>query len=395
LYCISLCLPKDNDAITSENNGLWPNHTIGTNFAILDPWAKLLFQKFVRNKKIYVFITNNISAENSMKKLFSAALIAATFFSASAYAQCDSGERIIKFSFVTASTGHPKGEAATAIANRINTEMNGKACMQLFPSSQLFDDNKVMEALLLGDVQVAAPSLSKFESFTKKYRIFDFPFLFSDMESVNRFTQGPKGQELLGAIEGKGYVGLSYIFNGLKQFSANKPLILPSDGAGLKYRVQTSDVAVAMIEAIGGNAQKLAFKEVYGALQTGVVDGQENTWSNIYTKKFFEVQDGTTETNHQLLTYLAVTSKNWLNSLPDDVREQFLSIFQEETNKANARSTEVNEASKQKILAAGGKVITLTPAQREEWVTVMKPVWGQFAKDVGQDTIDAAVAAGQ
>ena len=136
-----------------------------------------------------------------MKKLFSAALIAATFFSASAYAQCDSGERIIKFSFVTASTGHPKGEAATAIANRINTEMNGKACMQLFPSSQLFDDNKVMEALLLGDVQVAAPSLSKFESFTKKYRIFDFPFLFSDMESVNRFTQGPKGQELLGAIE--------------------------------------------------------------------------------------------------------------------------------------------------------------------------------------------------
>jgi C4-dicarboxylate-binding protein DctP len=358
-------------------------------------WANFLFQEFVRNKNIYVFITNNISAENSMKKLFSAALIAATFFSANAYAQCDSGERIIKFSFVTASTGHPKGEAATAIAKRINTEMNGKACMQLFPSSQLFDDNKVMEALLLGDVQVAAPSLSKFESFTKKYRIFDFPFLFSDMESVNRFTQGPKGQELLGAIEGKGYVGLSYIFNGLKQFSANKPLILPSDGAGLKYRVQTSDVAVAMIEAIGGNAQKLAFKEVYGALQTGVVDGQENTWSNIYTKKFFEVQDGTTETNHQLLTYLAVTSKNWLNSLPDDVREQFLSIFQEETNKANARSTEVNEASKQKILAAGGKVITLTPAQRKEWVTVMKPVWGQFAKDVGQDTIDAAVAAGQ
>jgi C4-dicarboxylate-binding protein DctP len=333
--------------------------------------------------------------EKPMKKLFSVALIAATFFSANAYAQCDPGERVIKFSFVTAATGHPKGEAATAIADRINSEMNGKACMQLFPSSQLFDDNKVMEALLLGDVQVAAPSLSKFESFTKKYRIFDFPFLFSDMGAVNTFTQGPKGQELLGAIEGKGYVGLSYIYNGLKHFSANKPLVLPSDAAGLKFRVQTSDVAVAMVEAIGGNAQKLAFKEVYGALQTGVVDGQENTWSNIYTKKFFEVQDGTTETNHQLLTYLAVTSKTWLNSLPNDEREQFLTIFQEETNKANARSTEVNEASKQKIIAAGGKIISLTPAQRQEWVTVMKPVWGKFAKDVGQDTIDAAVAAGQ
>ncbi len=330
-----------------------------------------------------------------MKKLFTAAIIAATAFSANTFANCDPGERVIKFSFVTAATGHPKGEAATAIANRINSEMNGKACMQLFPSSQLFDDNKVMEALLLGDVQVAAPSLSKFEAYTKKYRIFDFPFLFSDMDAVNKFTQGPKGQELLGAIENKGYVGLSYIYNGLKHFSANKPLVLPSDADGLKFRVQTSDVAVAMIEAIGGNAQKLAFKEVYGALQTGVVDGQENTWSNIYTKKFFEVQKGTTETNHQLLTYLAVTSKDWLNSLPADERKQFLTIFKEETNKANARSTEVNEANKQKILAAGGTIRTLTPEQRKAWITVMRPVWDKFAKDVGQDTIDAAVAAGQ
>lgn len=330
-----------------------------------------------------------------MKKLFSIAAIAATIFSANTFAQCDLGERVIKFSFVTAATGHPKGEAATAIADRINSEMNGKACMQLFPSSQLFDDNKVMEALLLGDVQVAAPSLSKFEAFTKKYRIFDFPFLFSDMDAVNKFTQGPKGQELLGAIENKGYVGLSYIYNGLKHFSANKPLLSPADAKGLKFRVQTSDVAVAMIEAIGGNAQKLAFKEVYGALQTGVVDGQENTWSNIFTKKFFEVQDGTTETNHQLLTYLAVTSKSWLKSLPKDVREQFVTIFKEETDKANARSTAVNEASKQKILASGGKIVSLTPAQRQAWITVMRPVWDKFAKDVGQDTIDAAVAAGK
>jgi len=330
-----------------------------------------------------------------MKKLLTAAIIAATAFSANTFANCEEGERVIKFSFVTAATGHPKGEAATAIAKRINSEMDGRACMQLFPSSQLFDDNKVMEALLLGDVQVAAPSLSKFEAYTKKYRIFDFPFLFPNMEAVNKFTQGPKGQELLGAIEDKGYVGLSYIYNGLKHFSANKALLLPSDATGLKFRVQTSDVAVAMIEAIGGNAQKLAFKEVYGALQTGVVDGQENTWSNIYTKKFFEVQDGTTETSHQLLTYLAVTSKDWLNSLPAADRDQFLKIFREETNAANAQSTQVNAANKAKIIAAGGVVRTLTPEQRAAWISVMRPVWDKFADDVGQDTIDAAVAAGQ
>lgn len=330
-----------------------------------------------------------------MKNLLTAVAIAATTFSAGAFADCDKGERVIKFSFVTAATGHPKGEAATAIAKRINTEMNGKACMQLFPSSQLFDDNKVMEALALGDVQVAAPSLSKFESYTKKYRIFDFPFLFQDMAAVNRFTEGEKGQELLGAIEDKGYVGLSYIYNGLKHFSASKPLITPADAKGLKFRVQTSDVAVAMIEAIGGNAQKLAFKEVYGALQTGVVDGQENTWSNIYTKKFFEVQNSVTETNHQLLTYLAVTSKEWLDSLPADVRNQFLTIFREETAAANARATKINEENRQKILSSGGVIHTLTPEQREQWISVMRPVWDKFAKDVGRDTIDAAVAANQ
>ena len=308
--------------------------------------------------------------------------------------ECDKGERVIKFSFVTAASGHPKGEAATAIANRVNKEMNGKACMQLFPSSQLFDDNKVMEALLLGDVQIAAPSLAKFEAYTKKYRLFDLPFLFSDMKSVNNFTNGPKGQELLGAIEDKGYVGLSYIYNGLKHFSAKKPLVNPTDATGLKFRVQTSDVAVAMIEAIGGNAQKLAFKEVYGALQTGVVDGQENTWSNIYTKKFFEVQDGVTETNHQLLTYLAVTSKDWLDSLPKDVRDQFVTIFKEETANANARATAINEENKQKIIQSGGIVRTLTDAQRQEWINIMKPVWDEFKDDIGQDYIDAAVAAG-
>jgi C4-dicarboxylate-binding protein DctP len=171
--------------------------------------------------------------------------------------------------------------------------------------------------------------------------------------------------------------------------------MVPSDAEGMKFRVQTSDVAVAMIEAMGASAQKLAFKEVYGALQTGVVDGQENTWSNIYAEKFFEVQDGVTETNHQLLTYLAVTSKEWLDSLDPEVREQFLTIFNEEVVAANAQATAVNEDAKQKMIAAGGVVRTLTPEQRQEWVDVMKPVWDQFKDDIGQDVIDAAVAAGQ
>ncbi|MQA64447.1 MAG: DctP family TRAP transporter solute-binding subunit [Alphaproteobacteria bacterium] len=311
-----------------------------------------------------------------------------------AFAKCDKGEVVIKFSHVVAATGNPKGEAAQKLADRINKEMNGKACMEVYPNSQLYDDDKVLEAMLLGDVQLAAPSLSKFEKYTKTYRVFDLPFLFASMEQVRKFTGGPAGQKLLHAMDKVGFTGLDYWNNGLKQISAKKPLLTPSDAKGLKFRVQPSDVAVAMIRAMGASAQKMAFKEVYGALQTGVVDGQENSWSNIYSMKFFEVQDGVTETNHQLLNYLVVTSKPWLDGLKPDVRTQFLKILKEETEAGNASAEKINQEARAKIIAAGKKVRTLTAAQRAEWVKVMKPVWKKFEKDIGADVIEAAVAAG-
>lgn len=331
-----------------------------------------------------------------MKKFVLAAAAAASFaMTAPAMASdgCDDGEMVIKFSHVVAATGHPKGDAATMLADRVNKEMDGTACMQVFPNSQLFDDDKVMEALLLGDVQLAAPSLSKFEAYTLKYRLFDLPFLFQDLDAVSNFTDAEAGKGLLDVMQDVGYQGLGYWLSGLKQFSANKPLIEPSDANGLKFRVQTSDVAVAMIDAIGGNAQKLAFKEVYGALQTGVVDGQENTWSNIYTQKFFEVQDGITETNHQVLAYLLVTSTEWLESLDEETRTQFLTIVDEVTKAGNDAVAKKEAANRAKIIEAGATVRELTPEQRAKWVETMKPVWDQFEGDIGSDLIDAAVGS--
>ena len=146
------------------------------------------------------------------------------------------------------------------------------------------------------------------------------------------------------------------------------------------------------MEAIGGSPQKMAFSEVYGALQQGVVDGQENTWSNIYGRKFFEVQDGITETNHGIIDYLVVTSVDWLDSLDPEMRDQFTTILGEVTEMRNGESFNVNEEAKQAIVEAGGTIRQLDAAQREEWVNAMKPVWEQFAGDVGQDMIDAAQA---
>lgn len=156
--------------------------------------------------------------------------------------------------------------------------------------------------------------------------------------------------------------------------------------------MQPSEVLKAQFEALGASPQPMAFSEVYGALQTGVVDGQENTWSNVYGQKFFEVQDGTTETNHGALDYLVVTSTDWLDSLPEDVREQLLTIVQEVSAERNAAVGEVDKQARQSVLDAGGVIRELTAEQRQAWVDAMKPVWDQFREDVGQENIDAAQA---
>ncbi|MGB7205694.1 MAG: DctP family TRAP transporter solute-binding subunit [Anderseniella sp.] len=326
-------------------------------------------------------------------KIAAAAISLLGLSATGALATCDSGEMVIKFSHVVKATGHPKGDAATLLAERVNAEMNGKACMEVFPNSTLFDDDKVMEALLLGDVQLAAPSLSKFEAYTLKYRLFDLPFLWKDLTAFDKFLESEAASGLLKAVNDKGFEGLAIWSSGMKQFSAKKPLAVPTDANGLKFRVQTSDVAVAMIEAMGGSAQKLAFKEVYGALQTGVVDGQENTWSNIYTQKFFEVQDGISETNHQVLAYGVVTSKEWLDGLDPAVRDQFLAILKDVTKTANGDVAKKEAENRANILSSNGKVLELNAEQRQAWVDAMKPVWTKFEGDIGKDLIDAAAAS--
>jgi len=328
-----------------------------------------------------------------MKFLATAAMtLALSVTGQSAFASCDEGEIVIKFAHVTNTDRHPKGIAASLLEERVNEEMNGVACMEVFPNSTRDDDNKVLEAMLQGDVELAAPSLSKFEAFTRQFRIFDLPFMFEDIEAVDAFQASDAGQAMMDRMKRRGLQGLAFWHNGMKQMSANVPLIEPSDADGLKFRVQSSDVLVAQMEAIGGSPQKMAFSEVYGALQQGVVDGQENTWSNIFGKKFFEVQDGITETNHGIIDYLVVTSTEWLDSLEPEVREQFLTILAEVTEVRNAESFAVNQQARQSVLDAGGVIRELTPEQRQAWVEVMMPVWAQFADDVGQENIDAAQA---
>ena len=300
---------------------------------------------------------------------------------------------VIKFSHVVAENT-PKGQMANKFAELVERDLAGKVKVEVFPSSQLFGDNKVLEAMILGDVQLAAPSLSKFKKYTKSLQIFDLPFLFKDMAAVEKFQQGPVGQKLLMATKKKGLIGLGYLHNGLKQLSASEPLRVPADAKGKKFRIMSSDVLAAQFQAVGAMPLKKPFSEVFTLLQTKAIDGQENSWSNIYSKKFYEVQPYITESNHGVLDYFVITSAEFWMGLPDDIRTQLKKDLDEAIAFGNQVAAEKAVSDRQKIIdSKRSTIIELTPAERQQWVDAMKPVWKQFEDQIGKEYIEAAVQA--
>lgn len=324
----------------------------------------------------------------SLIRIFVVLIICALAFSQPLMAK----EIVIKFSHVTTEKT-PKGKAAKYLQELVEQRLKGKVRVEVYPNSQLYNDKEVLKALLLGDVHMAAPSLSKFGKFTKKWGLFDLPFLFKDDKAVSCFTNGPSGQALLNAVNNKGLKGLGYWLNGMKQLSANKPLMVPTDAKGEKFRIMSSDVLEAQFKAVQANPQKMSFSEVYNALSTGVIDGQENTWSNIRTKKFFEVQSDFTESNHGVLEYVLVTSTEFWDSLPKDIQTELSAIIKEVTLKETQWALEAAEADKQFILASGRtKIHSLSDAQAAQWAAAMKPVWSKFEGDVGKENIAAVLS---
>jgi C4-dicarboxylate-binding protein DctP len=300
-------------------------------------------------------------------------------------------QMVIKFSHVVAEAT-PKGQGALKFKEVAEKLLPGKVKVEVFPSSQLFGDAKEMEALLLGDVQFIAPSLSKFDRYTKKLQVFDLPFLFENTEAVDRFQQGPQGKALLTSMTSKGLRGLAYWHNGMKELSTNKDqLKRPEDVKGLKFRIQASDVLEAQFRALGANPQKMAFSEVYQALQTGVVDGQENTWSNIYSQKFYEVQKTIAATNHGVIDYMVVTNAAWWDKLPADVKKGLEQAMVEATKYANKLAEDLNQTDRKRIADAGkAKIQVLSKDDLAVWRKTMEPVWKKFEGEIGADLIQAA-----
>jgi C4-dicarboxylate-binding protein DctP len=295
---------------------------------------------------------------------------------------------VIKFSHVVAENT-PKGKGALKFKELAEAGTKGRVKVEVYPNSQLFKDGEEMQMLQLGNVQMLAPSVSKFGPLgAREFEIFDLPYIFDNYDELHKVTGGKIGQDLFKKLESKGITGLAYWDNGFKVMSANKALKTPADFRGLKMRIQSSKVLDAQMRALGATPQVMAFSEVYQALQTGVVDGTENPPSNLYTQKMNEVQKFVTLSDHGVIEYAVIVNKKFWDGLPGDVRSTLEGAMKDATRFANDIAKSENEEAMAKVKATGKtQVIALTPEEKKAWKKALIKVHRDSEATIGKALI--------
>ncbi|HTH34678.1 MAG TPA: DctP family TRAP transporter solute-binding subunit [Xanthobacteraceae bacterium] len=302
---------------------------------------------------------------------------------------------VIKFSHVV-SPDAPKGKAALLFKQLAEKYTNGKVTVEVYPNSSLYKDKEELEALQLGSVQLLAPSISKFGPLgVKEFDVFDLPFLMVDDARAHQMTSSPMMADLNKKLEAKGVSPLAYWDNGTYVYTSNVPLISPDDFRGLKMRIQGSKVLDAVARQLGAIPQIIAFGELYQALQTGVVDGEDNVPSNIWTQKFYDVQKYLTVSYHGRLTYSLITNVKFWNSLPADVRPGLDRAVKESTEFFNETAAKDNAQALKDIAATGRiQMHTLTDTEKQAWINKLMPVHkemeGRFGKEFIQNIYKAS-----
>ncbi len=302
---------------------------------------------------------------------------------------------LIRFSHVVGEST-PKGKGVEMFKQLVEERLAGKVKVEIYPRSLKFNDDEVFMALLFGDVEMAAPSLSKFRSYAPVLEVFDLPFLFNDVDHVHRFQQSDIGRQLLQTMLPVGIEGLAYWDNGMRALSADKPLRVPADADGLVFRIEPSNVIQRQYAAVGVVGLPMPFSQVYDAIKAGVVDGQENSWSNIYSRDIHSLQKNFTELDHSFLGYMVIASQDFWDELPDEIRSELTKILAEVTAEVNRMAAEQAKSTRQKIAEFEGvEIISPSETDIQLWRDAMTPIWSQFEPEIGKVVIDAAVKAGK
>lgn len=307
------------------------------------------------------------------------------------------GEYTIKFSHVV-TPETPKGQAADKFAELVAEGCGDQVTVEVYPNSELYGDEDELQALQSGAVQMLAPSSAKFTTIAPQLQVLDLPFLFDSVADIPKVVS-PETAVGQAIYENQKLADLNIKVlglwdNGLKQLSSNDKMEKPSDLKGLRFRIQPSDVLKAQFAKWGAQTTPMAFAEVYNGLQQGVIDGQENPYSNIESQNMHTVQKFITESNHGYIGYVLAINTEFFDSLPSELQDCVATAADEASAYNREIAADLNEKAKQAILDAGTTTITeLSPEQRQAFKDAVVPsVWQSYADVIGQDLVDELLA---
>ena len=298
----------------------------------------------------------------------------------------------LKLSHVAAADT-PKGLAAQRFKKVLQKKSGGQIKVQVYPNSQLYGDDDELQALQSNSVQIIAPSVDKFSRIAPEVELLALPFLFDSLSEIPKIV--PKSSKAGQAVYNnkklakKGMQVLGLWDNGLKQLTSGRQMKAPADLKGQKFRIAGKGVVQSYMQDWGVNTTVMAFSEVFTALQQGTIDGEENTYSNIYSQKFYTVQSNLTQSDHSYSGYALLVNKSFLGNLPKKLQQAVTKSADEATAYNRSIAEQTNQKDKSKIKQAGGTaILELSSSQRNSFKKVVVPkVWEQYADTIGKDII--------
>lgn len=284
---------------------------------------------------------------------------------------------------------HPQGQGLKKFAELVEQKSGGKMKVQMFFSAQLGDDQKMTEALQGGLQEITIPSTSPLVGMVKEFGIFDFPFLFNNGEEADAVLDGPVGQKLLEKLPEHGLIGLTYWENGFRNLTNSaRPVATATDFQGLKIRTMQNKVHLEAFSALGANPTPMAFSEVFTALESKTVDGQENPLATIESNKFYEVQPYLSLTNHVYTPFAFLVSKKFWDQLSEEEKNILKESSVEAGKYQRELNREVNKKSLDNLKAKGMQVNDVTAEEKTKMQEIIKPVIASFAKEIGEDLVN-------
>ena len=317
-----------------------------------------------------------------MKLRLSLAVAFAALFAGSAHAQTE-----LKFGHV-GEPGSLIGASSDEFARRANAKLGGKYKVVVYGSSQLGGDKELLQKLKLGTIDFAQPS-TVMSSEADIFGVFEMPYLVKNREHMKKIEKELFWSKMAPESEKKGVKLIAVWENGYRHITNNRhPINTPADLKGIKLRVPEGKWRVKMFQAYGANPSPMKFSEVFTALQTGVMDGQENPFAQIASAKFYEVQKYLSLTGHVYTpSYVAVGAKKW-SALPAEVRKTLESIAKETQSWVYEKAMRDEQELLAKMKTAG---IQVNEANKDAFIAASKPVYDEYAKEV----IDRAIALGK